>query len=132
MTAFSDRYGLNTELALQLTSGLGGGLGRMGDVCGTLSGAALVLGLELGPKTPDDVDAKEATYQATRRLQDQFIARHGSNRCKALLKKDLSNPVEYQEAKNLGLFESQCPKYVETAVSLLDQMLNNSENHDER
>jgi C_GCAxxG_C_C family probable redox protein len=124
LTAFADRYGLDEGLAMRIASGLGGGVGRMGDVCGTLTGAALVLGLELGPKTKEETDAKEATYVATRQLQDRFIERHGSNRCKELLEKDLSIPAEYQQVKELGLFNNRCPRYVETAVNLLDELLN--------
>ncbi|MES9853169.1 MAG: C-GCAxxG-C-C family protein [Candidatus Thiodiazotropha sp. L084R] len=132
LTAFADRYGIDEPLAMRLATGLGGGVGRMGEVCGTLTGAALVLGLELGPKTSDDIDAKEKTYVATKQLQERFIERHGSNRCKELLKKDLSNHTEYQQAKELGLFKTHCPNYVETVVSLLDQFLEDSEDQDER
>ncbi|MEW8209534.1 MAG: C-GCAxxG-C-C family (seleno)protein, partial [Candidatus Thiodiazotropha taylori] len=39
ITSFADRYGVDTELAMRISSGLGGGVGRMGDICGTLSGA---------------------------------------------------------------------------------------------
>ncbi|MCG7966855.1 MAG: C-GCAxxG-C-C family protein [Candidatus Thiodiazotropha taylori] len=127
ITSFADRYGIDTELAMRISSGLGGGVGRMGDICGTLSGAALVLGLQMGPKTAADVSAKEATYNATRLLQERFMARHGSNRCKELLQKDLSIPAEYQEAKSLGLFKTQCPDYVETVVTLLSQIIEDSE-----
>ncbi|MCG8124800.1 MAG: C-GCAxxG-C-C family protein [Candidatus Thiodiazotropha taylori] len=127
ITSFADRYGIDTELAMRISSGLGGGVGRMGDICGTLSGAALVLGLQMGPKTAADVSAKEATYNATRLLQERFMARHGSNRCKELLQKDLSIPAEYQEAKSLGLFKTRCPDYVHTAVTLLSQTIQDSE-----
>lgn len=124
LTSFADRYDLDEGLAMRIASGLGGGVGRMGDVCGTLTGAALVLGLELGPKTREEPDAKEATYVAIRQLQERFIERHGSSRCKELLEKDLSIAEEYQQAKALDLFKTRCPDYVETVVTLLDDLLN--------
>jgi C_GCAxxG_C_C family probable redox protein len=124
LTAFAERFALDEGFAMRIASGLGGGVGRMGDVCGTLTGAALVLGLELGPKTGEESDAKETTYVATRQLLDRFIERHGSRRCKELLDKDLSIPEEYQQAKALDLFKTRCPHYVETAVTLLDELLN--------
>jgi C_GCAxxG_C_C family probable redox protein len=117
---------------MQISSGLGGGVGRMGDICGTLSGAALVFGLQMGPKSSDNENAKQATYNAIQLLQEQFMARHGSNRCKELLQKDLSIPAEYQEAQSLGLFKNQCTDYVETMVTLLDQLLEQSEKQNER
>jgi C_GCAxxG_C_C family probable redox protein len=124
LTAFAERFALDEGFAMRIASGLGGGVGRMGDVCGTLTGAALVLGLELGPKTREESDAKEMTYVATRQLLDRFIERHGSSRCKELLEKDLSIPEEYQQIKALDLFNTRCPHYVETVVTLLDELLN--------
>jgi C_GCAxxG_C_C family probable redox protein len=121
LTVFAERYGLAESLAMRIASGLGGGLGRMGGVCGTLTGAALVLGLELGPYTRAEGKAKEATYNATRQLQECFIERHGSNQCKDLLEKDLRIEDEYHQAQELGLFESRCPNYVQTVVTLLEQ-----------
>ena len=121
LTAFADRYGLDESVAMRIASAFGGGLGRMGGVCGTLTGAALVLGLEQGPRTRQGRSAKEATYRATRQLQERFIQRHGSNQCRELLEKDLSIEEEYRQARELGLFKSQCPGYVETVVTLLDE-----------
>ncbi|MES9992831.1 MAG: C-GCAxxG-C-C family (seleno)protein [Candidatus Thiodiazotropha sp.] len=125
LTAFAERYAIDDGLAMRIAAGLGGGVGRMGDVCGTLTGGALVLGLELGPSTRQQSDAKEATYLATRRLQERFIERHGSSRCRELLQKDLSIEAEYRQAKEQGLFESRCPSFVATVVDLLDQALYN-------
>ena len=85
LTVFAPRYGLDASLAMRIATGLGGGVGRMGGVCGTLTGAALVLGLEHGPHLQGGQNAKEATYDATRRLQRRFIERHGSTQCRELL-----------------------------------------------
>jgi C_GCAxxG_C_C family probable redox protein len=51
ITVYAERYGIDEALAIRIASGFGGELGRMGGVCGTLTGAVLVLGLELGPRT---------------------------------------------------------------------------------
>ncbi|MCU7915070.1 MAG: dUTP diphosphatase [Candidatus Thiodiazotropha sp. (ex Gloverina cf. vestifex)] len=124
LTVYADRYSLDEGLAMRIATGLGGGVGRMGGVCGTLTGAALVLGLELGPQSRNDRAAKEAAYAATRWLQEGFIQRHGSNQCRELLEKDLSNEAQYLEARASGLFKTRCPKYVETVVTLLDEWFN--------
>ncbi|MET0028834.1 MAG: C-GCAxxG-C-C family (seleno)protein [Candidatus Thiodiazotropha sp.] len=121
LSVFAERYGLDEGLAMRISSGLGGGVGRMGQVCGTLTGAALVLGLEQGPRTRLGKTAKEATYNSTRWIQERFIERHGSSLCRELLEKDLSIAEEYQQARADGLFQSRCPHYVETVVTLLNQ-----------
>jgi hypothetical protein len=56
-------------------------------------------------------------------MQLRFIERHGSNQCRDLLEKDLSRDEEYQQAREEKLFETRCPRYVETVVTLLDQGL---------
>ena len=47
--AFADEFGLDEELAKRLATGLGGGVGRMREVCGAVSAAAMVIGMRLGP-----------------------------------------------------------------------------------
>jgi C_GCAxxG_C_C family probable redox protein len=123
LSVFAERYGLSQAMALRLASALGGGVWRMGGTCGTLTGAALVLGLELGPASADDREAKERTYAATRQLQDQFIEQHGSNQCKELLALDLSQEADYQKARETGVFKTRCPHFVETASLLVDDII---------
>jgi C_GCAxxG_C_C family probable redox protein len=128
LTLFAKRYGLDERLAMRIATGLGGGVGRSGGICGTLTGATLVLGLEHGPSTPEGKAAKEATYTATHSLQERFIERHGSHLCRDLLEKDLSIEKEYQQARELDLFKIRCPAYVETVVSLLNEWFQEKQN----
>ena len=46
--AFEDVTGLDRDTSARLASSFGGGLARMREVCGTVSGAALVLPLFIG------------------------------------------------------------------------------------
>ena len=46
--AFADRYGIDDDTALKLASSFGGGMGRSREVCGALSGALMVNGMETG------------------------------------------------------------------------------------
>jgi len=123
LSVYAERYGLDQATAMRIATGLGGGVGRMGGTCGTLTGAALVIGLELGPARAEDRQAKERTYVATRLLQERFIDRHGGNQCRDLLEKDLSKDEEYRQAREAGLFKSRCPGFVDTAVSVLDDII---------
>jgi len=123
LSVYAERYGLDPSVAMRIATGLGGGVGRMGGSCGTLTGAALVLGLEYGPVEAGDQAAKDRTYQAVGLLQRRFIEKHGSNQCKDLLQRDLSIESEYQDARAQGLFKTHCPHFVETAVTLLDELI---------
>ena len=62
LMAFADVTGLEPDTAARLASSFGGGLGRMREVCGAVSGASMVLGLVKGYADPTDADAKKAHY----------------------------------------------------------------------
>ena len=46
--AFADKYGIDKDTAMKLSSSFGGGMGRMREVCGAVSGMFMVAGLETG------------------------------------------------------------------------------------
>ena len=72
LLAFSDRTGLDKETAARLASSFGGGLARMREVCGAVSGAAMVLGLVRGYADPKDAEAKKAHYHLVQRFAELF------------------------------------------------------------
>ena len=83
--------GLETETALKIASGFGGGMGRMAETCGAVTGAMMVLGLRFGAASPDR-EAKELIYARIREFADRFKARNGSLDCRDLLGCDISTP----------------------------------------
>ena len=62
-TAFCDLHGMEEKEALRLSSSFGGGMGRMREVCGALSGIFMAAGLLYGYDSPDDKDAKTEHYR---------------------------------------------------------------------
>ena len=48
--AYSDLFGMEREQALRLSCSMGGGMGRMREVCGTVSAMAMVAGLVCGSR----------------------------------------------------------------------------------
>lgn len=83
--AFADKYGMDEATALKLSSSFGGGMGRMREVCGAVSGMALVVGLETGSADGSDKDQKAYNYQVMRELADEFKKENGSIICRELL-----------------------------------------------
>jgi C_GCAxxG_C_C family probable redox protein len=122
--AFGPDLGLESETALRIATGLGGGMGRRGEVCGAVTGAILVLGLKFGRDSRQDRSATERTYQKTRDLMAAFERRHGSCTCRALLDGcDLLTPQGQQHFKENELQRKTCAQCVETAVELLEGLL---------
>ena len=118
--------GLTKETALKIASGFGGGMGRMAETCGAVTGAMMVLGLRFGGTTPDR-EAKERVYAKVREFAEQFKARNGSLVCRDLLGCDISTPEGYSIAQEKKLVSTTCPKFVRDACEILDEMLQRKE-----
>ncbi len=89
--AFSDLTGLSPQQAAKMGSAFGGGMGRMREVCGAVSGMYLVLSLLYGYDTPDDT-LKKALYTDVQHLAERFRAEAGSIICREILKNPPSDP----------------------------------------
>ncbi|MHA2282126.1 MAG: C-GCAxxG-C-C family protein, partial [Promethearchaeota archaeon] len=81
LSAFGTDFGLNTELALKIATGFGGGMGRLGGTCGAVTGAIMVIGLKYGRYKIEDMESKEKTYKLVREYMDNFIKVNGSTVC---------------------------------------------------
>ena len=117
-------FGLDQETALRVAGGFGGGMGRLGEVCGAVTGSFMVIGLEHGKSCPEDDESetKEKAYALVYDFADRFRACNGSILCKELLGCDPSTPEGLAQAKEKGLFSDLCPKLVQSAVEILEQM----------
>ena len=83
--AFADEVGMNGKLIARLTGGFGGGIGRMREVCGTVSGTAFVLSALYGYSDPTDADAKAQLYADVQKVAGEFKDKNGSVVCRDLL-----------------------------------------------
>ena len=83
--AYAERYGLDKELALKVSASFGGGMGRMREICGAVSGMFMVAGMETGQTKPRDPAAKQANYDMVQRLARRYKEEYGSIVCKELL-----------------------------------------------
>ena len=91
--AFTDLTGMDKNLAAKLASPFGGGMGRMREVCGAVSGMLMVLGLLYGYDTPGDDESKKKQYQAVQHLAGKFREEVGSIVCREILKNPPSDPT---------------------------------------
>lgn len=66
---FVEEFGLDRKLALKISQPFGGGVARMGDWCGAIAGAFLVIGLKFGRTRKDDLESRE--------FVKEFEKRHG-------------------------------------------------------
>jgi C_GCAxxG_C_C family probable redox protein len=123
LSTFGEQFGLNRDTALKLAAGFGGGMGRMAGTCGAITGAFMVLGLKYGAVSPEDMQAKELTYEKVRDFAARFKERNGSLVCRELLGYDINSPIEYLIVKEKGVISTLCPKFVRDAAEILEEML---------
>ena len=83
--AYNDIFGISDEVAASLSSGFGGGMGRMREVCGSVSGMILLAGLLEPAVDPSDKAARTANYALVQEVATDFKALNGSIICRELL-----------------------------------------------
>ena len=83
--SFHEDFGLDMDCALKLACGFGGCMGRMGEICGAVSGGILVLGLKYGRGKSNQRAQTDVTYAEVREFMKRFSAKHGSCYCRELL-----------------------------------------------
>ncbi len=109
--AFDDvfeEHGVDPETAALLASPLGGGMGRMREVCGAVSGMLLVLGLAEGYNDPEAFDAKKELYEKAQALAGAFKDENGSIICRELLGLD-AGPSEATPEKRTESYYGSRP-----------------------
>lgn len=122
LAAFAEDLGITEKQALKLGGCFGGGMCK-GEVCGACVGALMALGLKYGQFEVDDIESRTKTNDVTIRFLDSFAKENGSYICKEILGYDLSIPEEKVEARAKGLFIELCPKMVESAVKIVEEII---------
>lgn len=117
--AFSDVTGLSEEFSAKMISSFGGGMGRMREVCGAVSGMLAVAGLLYGYNDPADDKAKMDHYTLVQELAGQFREQAGSIICREILKNPPSDP---NPTPRTAEFYKQrpCVRLVILAAQILD------------
>lgn len=121
---YADLFGIDKETALKMSSSMGGGIGRMREVCGVVSAMALLAGLKEGNADPDDEEAKEAIYLLTRQMADKFKEKHQTIICRELLGLEgMEKSARPSERTESYYSQRPCSKLVATAAGIVEEML---------
>jgi C_GCAxxG_C_C family probable redox protein len=123
LSACSEQFGLEKQLALKIACGFGGGIGRMGRTCGAVTGAVMVIGLKHGQSDAADEQPRQETHNLVKKFINKFTELHGSVECRELIGYDLSNPAEFESARKSGVIEKKCHGFVYDAARILEDVL---------
>lgn len=124
LLAFSDRTGLDEAAAMRIASGFGGGMGRMREVCGAVSGMFMAAGMVLGEDGVPGREEKRALYATIQELAARFRAENGSIICRELLTGVPTAPGGEPEARTEQYYRKRpCPELCRCAAEILDHYL---------
>lgn len=118
--AFADRMNISEKDALRRVSGLGGGIGRMREVCGAVSAAALVLSELYGYTDARDDDAKKELYAHIQEVSAQFKAEYSTIICRELLCLKKNDITPKPTPRSAAFYkERPCLGFVVSAAEIL-------------
>lgn len=120
--SFEDLIDIDHKLLLKMMSSFGGGVGRMREVCGAVSGMAFVTGVLYGYDDLEDYQAKKEHYARIQYLADQFKKEHGSIVCREILNEKQSKLVPEQRTDDF-YSKRPCLKCVMDASRILDEYI---------
>jgi C_GCAxxG_C_C family probable redox protein len=123
LMAFAKDYGMEAETALRVATGFGGGMGRMANVCGAVTGAYMALGLARGMRKVEEQDKKTATYDLVKEFTRRFTEKYPGILCKELLGVDIGTPEGSKAANAAGMFKTKCPAFVGDAADIVEKIL---------
>lgn len=119
--AFCPEMGLSEEIVERQTIGFGGGMGRMREVCGTVSGMTYVISNLYGGC------GRAAVYAMVQEVAKRFEAENGSIICRVLLGLDKNErPAPTPEARTAEYYKKRpCPDLCKMAADILDDFIKN-------
>lgn len=124
LLAYHEELGLDKKMAAKLASSFGGGMGRMREVCGAVSGMFMVAGLKYGYDDPKDYEGKKAHYERIRALAEEFKKKNSSIVCKELLGLTEPNGDAAPEKRSKEYYKKRpCGDLVKDAADIMEEYI---------
>ena len=122
--AFEDLLPVDKNTLSKIASSFGGGMGRLREVCGAVSGMFMVVGLLYGYDGPETGDIKAGHYARIQELAHRFEEKNGSIVCRELLNlKTLRDEPVPEKRTNEYYRKRPCPELVGDAAGILEEYI---------
>ncbi len=122
--AFCDVTGMDEKTALTLSSSFGGGMGRLREVCGAVSGVFMVAGLIFGYSDPKDDLAKKEHYALIQDIAKRFRERNNSIICRELVEGLEKDTLPTPTPRTDEFYKTRpCLRFVMDAADILDEII---------
>lgn len=124
LLAFEDKYDMDKNTALMISSSFGGGMGRLREVCGAVSGMFMVTGLIYGYNDAGDHEGKKDLYKIIQLLAKEFESRTGSIVCRELLGLGTGKDAPIPEKRTEEYYKKRpCVELVGLAAAIMEQYI---------
>jgi len=120
ITAYADYFKFDPDFALSVSTGFGGGMGKMQKTCGAVTGSFMVLGIYNTKRHVENIDARNATNEMIQKFTFYFKALYGALDCKALLNCDFTTEEGEKQFKDLNMKKNICTKCISDSVKLIE------------
>ena len=121
--AFSPELGIPENIAYKIACPFGAGMGRMQETCGAVTGAFMVIGLKHGKSNSEEDHLKQLSYDLVNKFTEMFQSRNKTIKCRDLIGIDISTKEGLERARDLGIFDTLCVKFVKEAVEIIEDIL---------
>ena len=122
--AYADIANLDEKMVATITASFGGGLGRLREVCGAVSGMAFVASFISPCPTADNAEAKKANYALVQTFAEQFRQQNGNIVCRSLLGLDRPKDEPTPSARTAEYYKKRpCSEYVYDAAKIVGEYL---------
>lgn len=122
--AFEDLHGLDREKAAALSSSFGGGMGRLREVCGTVSGMFMVAGALYGYSSPKAREEKADHYARIQELAAAFERENGSIVCRELLGLSVKREAPQPSERTAEYYKKRpCKELVGQAAAIMERYI---------
>lgn len=124
VAAFAEDLGVDAETLIKLSSSFGGGMGRLREVCGAVSGMFMVAGLKYGYSSPDAKEEKSEHYARIQELAESFTKQNGSIICRQLLGLEVKSEAPVSEERTEKYYEVRpCAELVADAAEVMEEYI---------
>lgn len=129
VAAFCEDIGIDLETYLKLSSSFGGGMGRLREVCGAVSGMFIVAGMKYGYSDPKDITSKTEHYKLIQELASRFKVENRSIICRELLVLNPGPDGHIPEARTNEYYKKRpCVELVGCAAQIMEEMIASKQN----
>ncbi|SDA77188.1 C_GCAxxG_C_C family probable redox protein [Lachnospiraceae bacterium G11] len=121
---FADILPLDRDTLSRMASSFGGGMGRLREVCGAVSGMFMVAGLLYGYEGPETGQVKAEHYARIQDLAHKFEEKHRSIVCREMLELSVKHDAPTPEARTEEYYKKRpCVEIIGDAAQILDEYI---------